>query len=76
MTLQDAMALQPVWVGIWLNILLVGAFVAPLLLLLWKSSRKAGNVILLSSVIAVFCVQYMFDVIGDVELLGLPHLVF
>ncbi|HCI08016.1 hypothetical protein N9530_01875 [Ascidiaceihabitans sp.] len=76
MTLEDAMALQPAWVGIWLNFLLAGAFVAPLLLLIWKSSRKAGIVTLLSSVIAAFCVQYMFNVMGYVKLLGLPHLVF
>ena len=55
------MALQPAWVGIWLNFLLAGAFVAPFLLLIWKSSRKAGTVTLLSSVIAAFCVQYMFN---------------
>ena len=69
------MALQPTWVGIWLNFLLAGAFVAPLLLLIWKSSRKAGIVTLLSSVIAAFGVQYMFNAMGYVKLLGLPHLV-
>ena len=76
MTHEDSMALQPAWVGIWLNFLLAGAFVAPLLLLIWKFSCKAGIVTLLSSVIAAFCVQYMFDAMGYVNLLGLPHLVF
>jgi len=70
------MALQPTWVGIWLNFLLAGAFVAPFLLLIWKSSRKAGIVTLLSSVISAFCVQYIFNAMGYVKLLGLPHLVF
>jgi len=44
MTLQDAIAAQPAWVGIWTMVLTVGAVVLPLLLLIWPASRVAGMV--------------------------------
>lgn len=75
MTLQDAIAAGPPWVGIWINILVFGAFVAPLVLLIWKPSRKAGIVTFVASVLAGFGVNYMFEIMGYVRLLGLPHLI-
>lgn len=75
MTLPEAIETQPVWIGVWLNVLVFGAFVAPLTLLIWKSSRKAGIVTFLASVAAVFAVNFMYDAMGYVKLLGLPHLV-
>ena len=42
MTMEEAIALQPAWVGIWLNWLFFGAFVLPLALLIWKKSRIVG----------------------------------
>lgn len=75
MSLEDAIATQPAWVGMWLMVLVAGAFVAPLVLLIWKSSRKAGIITFVASVIAGFGVQMMYDSMGYVKLLGLPHLI-
>ncbi len=76
MSFEEAMALQPVWVVIWMNILLVGAFVAPLVLLIWRQSRKAGAITFVVSVFAGFCIQMMYNSLGYVKLLGLPHLLW
>lgn len=75
MTLEEAMALQPQWVVIWVYVLVAGAFVAPVVLLIWKASRKAGIITLIASLLAGFGVQMMFDAMGYVKLLGLPHLI-
>ena len=75
MTLEEAMALQPEWVMMWVYVLVAGAFVAPVVLLIWKASRKAGIITLVASLLAGFGVQMMFDAMGYVKLLGLPHLI-
>ncbi|MFT4707107.1 MAG: hypothetical protein ACI9PU_000945 [Ascidiaceihabitans sp.] len=75
MTLEEAMALQPQWVVIWVYVLVAGAFVAPVVLLIWKASRKAGIITLIASLLAGFGIQMMFDAMGYVKLLGLPHLI-
>jgi hypothetical protein len=69
------MAMQPAWLGIWLNVLLLGAFVLPLVLLIWKASRKAGIISFVASMVASFAIQMMFNAMGYVKLLGLPHVV-
>lgn len=75
MTLAEAIATQPAWVGLWLNVLLLGAFVAPLSLLIWKTSRKAGFITFISSAAGAFAVEMMFAAMGYVKLLGLPHVI-
>ena len=75
MTLEEAMALQPQWVVIWVYVLVAGAFVAPVVLLIWKASRKAGIITLIASLLAGYGVHMMFDAMGYVKLLGLPHLI-
>ena len=75
MTLEEAMALQPEWVMMWVYVLVAGAFVTPVVLLIWKASRKAGIITLGASLLAGFGVQVIFDAMGYVKLLGLPHLI-
>jgi len=75
MTLEEAMALQPEWVMMWVYVLVAGAFVAPVVLLIWKASRKAGIITLVASLLAGFGVQMIFEAMGYVKLLGLPHLI-
>lgn len=73
MTLQEAIAAQPTWVVIWANWLLVGAYILPLALLIWRESRLAGIVTALASVVAGTAIDWMFGAMGYVKLLGLPH---
>ena len=73
MTLQEAIAAQPTWVVIWTNWLLFGAFVMPLVLLIWRESRFTGIVTALASVLSATAIDWMFGAMGYVKLLGLPH---
>jgi dolichyl-phosphate-mannose--protein O-mannosyl transferase len=75
MTLSEAMALQPAWIGIWLNILLVGAFIVPLALLIWKPSRLAAIFCIIAGVLGAVGVDAMYNEMGYVKLLGLPHVI-
>ena len=75
MTFQDATAQLPTWVQIWLNILLLGAFITPISLLIWKQTRITGIITLLASGIASFAIITMYGSLGLVRLLGLPHII-
>ena len=76
MTFEEATALQPAWVGIWLNILLFGAFILPVALLFWKESRITGIVTLVSSALSAAGVIWIFNELGYVKLMGLSHIIF
>ncbi|UWQ29369.1 hypothetical protein [Leisingera sp. M523] len=73
MTLNEAIASQPLWVQIWVNILFLGAFVLPLALLIWRPSRVAGLATVAASVLAGAGVYWLYGQLGYVRLLGLPH---
>ncbi|MEM7067713.1 MAG: hypothetical protein AAF478_02420 [Pseudomonadota bacterium] len=76
MTFDEAVALQPAWVGYWLNWLFFGAFILPAVLLVWKQTRVAAILTVLASVVAAAGVLWMFGQLGYVKLLGLPHIIF
>ncbi|MEM7523208.1 MAG: hypothetical protein AAF360_05500 [Pseudomonadota bacterium] len=76
MTMQEAIALQPTWVGIWLNVLLLGAFILPISLLIWKQTRLAGLIIPVVSVASALATGQLYEMVGYVKLLGLPHIIF
>lgn len=76
MTLEEAMATLPSWVGIWVNIMMIGVFLAPLLLLIWKESRWLGAAALLAGVASFIGVTEMFNQGGYTKLLGFPHILF
>jgi hypothetical protein len=75
MTLDQAIALQPKWVGYWLDWLLFGAFVLPIALLIWRQSRIAAVATIVTSAAGAFGVQWLYSHLGYVKLLGLPHIV-
>jgi hypothetical protein len=75
MTLSDAIAQQPSWVQYWLYILIFGIVVLPLALLIWKQTRLTALITVAASVIAGFGVSWIFDRLGYVKLLGLPHII-
>ena len=76
MTFEEATALQPAWVGIWLNILLFGAFILPVALLFWKQSRITAIVTLVASALSAAGVIWIFNELGYVKLMGLSHIIF
>ena len=76
MTMQEAIALQPAWIGYWLKVLFVCAFILPFALLIWKQSRIAGILTIIASFAAGFATSKLYDAVGYVKLLGLPHIIF
>jgi hypothetical protein len=74
-TLGEAIALQPLWVRTWLNVLIFGIVVLPLSLLVWRQTRITSIVIIAASVLAGFGVSWLYDAFGYVKLLGLPHII-
>jgi hypothetical protein len=75
MTLSDAISQQPSWVQYWLYILIFGIVVLPLALLIWKQTRLTAIITVAASVIAGLGVSWIFDRLGYVKLLGLPHII-
>jgi hypothetical protein len=75
MTMQEAIAQQPQWVGYWLYWLVFGSFVLPIVLLIWRQSRIAGFAGVVAGVAAGFGVSWLFERLGYVKLLGLPHII-
>jgi hypothetical protein len=73
-TLSEAIALQPLWVRTWLNVLIFGIVVLPLSLLVWRQTRITSIVTIAASVLAGFGVSWLYDAFGYVKLLGLPHI--
>ena len=76
MTFQEAIATQPAWIGMWLQVLLFGAFVLPLSLLIWKQTRVAAIATVFASLVGGVTTQMLYGQVGYVKLLGLPHIIF
>ena len=76
MTFSEAIALQPAWVGIWLNVLFLCAMVLPLSLFIWRASRLAALATLLANIANFVSINWLYAQLGYVKLLGLPHVLF
>jgi hypothetical protein len=76
MTLGDEMANQAAWLDVWLPILMFGSFILPLALLVWKPSRIAGLAAIAAGLLSFVAISWMFEQLGYVKLLGLPHVLF
>ena len=75
MTMEEAVAFQPLWVQRWLIVLTVATVALPVLLIIHRKTRLAGVVVLLSSIAGGFGVQALFNNLGYVRLLSLPHVI-
>lgn len=75
MTLAEAITQQPQWVQYWLYVLIFGIVVLPLSLLIWKQTRLTAVITIAASVLAGLGVSWVFDRLGYVKLLGLPHII-
>lgn len=73
MAFNEALALQPTWVTLWLNVLLIGAFLLPLALLIWRQTRITALISLGTSILAGVAINMLYTQMGYVKLLGLPH---
>jgi hypothetical protein len=76
MTFNEAIAAHaPAWVEIWINLLLLGAIVLPLVLFVWKSTRIIAVSALIAGVVSLAGIMILYSQLGYVELLGLPHII-
>jgi hypothetical protein len=76
MTFEQAIAQQPAWVQYWLYWLVIGTFVLPLALLIWRQTRLAAIATLAASLCGGLGVTWLYGQMGYVKLLGLPHIIF
>jgi hypothetical protein len=74
-TLSQAIATQPLWVQYWLYILVFSIVIMPLSLLFWKQTRFTAIIIVAASMLAGIGVSKLYDQLGYVKLLGLPHVI-
>ncbi|MGB3147674.1 MAG: hypothetical protein WBA91_07950 [Paracoccaceae bacterium] len=75
MTLEEAIAQQPAWISYWLNWLLIGAFILPLTLFIWRPTRIAAAATIAAGVAGGIGTGWLYDNMGYVKLLGLPHII-
>lgn len=76
MTLPEAMGAHAAWLSIWLNVLMLGLFIAPAVMLVWPESRKLGIAGLIAGIVAALAIDAMFKVSGYTRLLGIGHVLF
>ncbi len=74
MTFEEAIATQPEWIFWWLNALFLGAYVLPVSLLIWRATRITGAITVAASFASGYALNLMFNAMGLVRLLGLPHI--
>jgi hypothetical protein len=74
-TLSQALAEQPLWVQYWNYVMVFCIVVLPLSLLIWKQSRLSAVIIIVAALLAGVGVFRIFDALGYVKLLGLPHVI-
>jgi hypothetical protein len=75
MTLAQSIATQPLWVQYWLYILVFSIVALPIALLIWKQTRLTAVITIAASIIAGLGVSWIYDRLGYVKLLGLPHII-
>ena len=73
MTLEQAIATQPQWVQLWtswMGIVILGTM---LVLLFSKTTWRDAVIIFATSVLAFFAMNWLYDKVGMVRLLGIVH---
>jgi asparagine N-glycosylation enzyme membrane subunit Stt3 len=74
-TLSQALETQPLWVQYWNYFMVFCIVLVPLSLLIWKQSRFTSVIVVAASLLAGVGVFRIFDALGYVKLLGLPHVI-
>jgi hypothetical protein len=75
MTLADAIATQGDVLRFWVLWLTTVMLAAPLLLLVFRETRRDGIVGLAAALAVMVSMQWLYTQVGFVRLLGLPHVV-
>jgi len=75
MTFSEAVAQMPAWVRLWVLWLTVVMIATPLLLALWRATRRDALIVAAATVAVIAGMQALHAAVGFVRLLGLPHIV-
>lgn len=73
MTFQEAVATESALLRLWMLWLVIALTVTPLILLLFRQSRREGLIVLGVALGTIVFMQWLYDQVGYVRLLGLPH---
>ena len=76
MTFERAVGTLPLWVQYWVYVQFFGAFLLPLVLLIWRESRIAGLIALGCGVGAGLATNALYNAMGYTKLIGLGHILF
>jgi hypothetical protein len=76
MTFEEAMALQPIWVQVWVWWMVLVTVVAIVALLFSRPTRRDAAILLVVTVANTLFMQWLFAELGFVRLLGLSHVIF
>ena len=76
MSFEEAIATQPDWVRAWVWWMSAVMVVGTLVLIAFRSTRRAGLVSLAAMVATFIAMQALYGAVGYVRLLGLPHVAF
>ncbi len=75
MTLVEAIAAQAPWVLWWNYWLVIGVFVLPMTLVIWRETRVAGLITVAIAWVTGQLVLWTFDQMGYTRLIGWSHVV-
>jgi len=73
MTFQEAIATEPALLRLWIIWMMIALIATPLILLVFRQSRRDGLIVLGVSLGTMVFMQWLFNKVGYVRLLGLPH---
>ncbi len=76
MSFEDALALQPQWVQIWIMWMGIAILTAIVVLLFSQATRRDALVILATNIGVYFAMMWLYEQVGYVRLLGIVHLIF
>lgn len=76
MTFSEAIAAQPQWIGWWVNWMMAVFAVSAIVFLFSAATRLAALLTLLAFIAGAVLLNLMYQQMGYVRLLGLPHLIF
>ena len=74
MTLNEAIATQPMAIRIWIGWLMIVMVSGTAILLAWKDTRKDGLVAAAATLANILMMRWLYEQVGYVRLLGLPHI--
>lgn len=76
MTFEEALGQLPQWVQYWMNFISAVLLVSTIAFLIFKTTRWLGAYLLVSTVLLVVTMTWLYNQIGMVRLIGVVHVVF